>query len=165
MTGGIALVAAVLLLGDNSPFATVLDRLASASSLSDLTTGRSDVFSAYLSAITENVWTLLFGSGLAASNLGRDPHNLYIEIAYYLGIVGLGLIIAYYCTLIHAINYRNKTRGRQNLIAKYLPLLVVALFHMTLHGMTTFPAYMAFFVAALSMLVITKPEEVAPCQD
>lgn len=165
MTGGVALAAAVLLLGDNSPFATVLDRLASATSLSDLTTGRSDVFSAYLGAITENVWSLLFGAGLAASNLGRDPHNLYIEIAYYLGIVGLGLIIAYYCSLIHSVNYRHKTYGRQNFIAKYLPLLMVALIHMTLHGMTTFPAYMAFFMAALSMLVVKKPEEVAQCQD
>lgn len=158
MTGGVALAVAALLLSDNSPFATVLDRITSATNLDELTTGRSDVFGAYLSAITENVWTILFGLGLGASRLGLDPHNLYIEITYYLGLVGLGLMVAYYCTLIHAINFRHKDYGRQSMIAKYLPLFMVVMVHMPLHGMTTFPTYTAFFIAALSMLVIKEPQ-------
>lgn len=165
MTGGMILAVAALLFSDGSPFATVLSRLTNATNLNELTTGRIDVFSAYLGAITENVWNLIFGAGLAASNLGRDPHNLYLEIAYYLGIVGLGLIVAYYCSLVHAINFRHKTYGRQNFIAKYVPMFIVVMVHMTLHGMTTFPTYVSFFMAALSMLVIGTPEEVASCQD
>lgn len=156
----IVIVGGVLLLSEGSPFAVVLTRLTSSSDLGELTTGRSDVFVRYWRAITKSVGSVLFGAGLAAGNLERDPHNLFLEIAYYLGSVGLVLIALYYASLIRAINSK---MGKQNLIAKYVALFMVLMVHMTLHGMTTFPTYASFFVAAVSML-ISRKEEGEPCQ-
>lgn len=104
----------------------------------------------------------MFGVGMGASNLSRDPHNLALEITYYIGLVGMLLIVAYYVSLIHAIGVNLK---KQNFVARYVVLFVVAMVHMTLHGMTAFPTYSAFFMAALAMLIIPKEKEDAPCQD
>lgn len=157
----IVLVGGALLLSEDSPFAVVMTRLTSASDLGDLTTGRSDVFMNYWRAITENIGSVLFGAGLGAENLGRAPHNLFLEITYYLGVTGLVLVIIYYGSLIRAIESR---LPKQNFIAKYVTMLMVMVVHMTLHGMTTFPTYASFFMAALSMLITKKEKEGEPCQ-
>jgi O-antigen ligase len=84
---------------------------------------------------------------------------LFLEITYYLGLVGLILMSVYYISLIYAIDVNLK---KQNLIARYVVLLVVLMFHMTLHGMITFHTYAAFFVAAVAMLVLPKEVEETP---
>ena len=162
MTLALLVVGGILLLSDGSPFAVVMERLNSSANLGELTTGRSDVFVEYYRAITKNVGTALFGVGMGAGNLSRDPHNLALEITYYIGLVGMILIVAYYVSLIHAIDANLK---KQNFIARYVVLFMVAMVHMTLHGMTAFPTYSAFFLAALAMLIIPKEKEDAPCQD
>ena len=162
MTLCILIAGGVLLFSDGSPFAVVLTRLTSSSDLGDLTTGRSDVFVDYFRAITDSVGSALFGVGLNQSNLGRDPHNLFLEISYYVGIVGLVLMGLYYTSLIKAIDVNLK---QQNFIARYVVLFMVLMIHMTLHGMTTFPTYAAFFMAALAMLITPVEKEDAPCQD
>lgn len=156
----VLLVGSVLLFSDNSPFAVVLTRLFSSSDVGDLTTGRSEVFVKYFEAITDSVGSALFGAGLAADNMGRDPHNLFIEMLYYVGVVGFVLMVVYYGSLIKAINFK---MPKQNLIAKYVTLLVVLMVHMTLHGMALFPTYASFTLAAISMLIAPKKEG-EPCQ-
>ena len=162
MTLCILIAGGVLLFSDGAPFAVVLTRLTSSSDLGDLTTGRSDVFVEYFRAITDSVSSALFGVGLNQSNLGRDPHTLFLEISYYVGIVGLVLMGLYYAFLIKAIDVNLK---QQNFIARYVVLFMVLMIHMTLHGMTTFPTYASFFMAALAMLITPVKKEDAPCQD
>lgn len=159
LTVALVIAGSILLFSEGSPFAVVISRFTSANSISDITTGRSDVFVRYYRAITEDLGSVFFGKGLAENNLGLDPHNLFLEIAYYLGIVGLGLIIAYYVSLVHAIDTNLK---QQNIIARYVVLLIVLMFHMTLHGMVIFHTYAAFFMAAVAMLIVPKEVEEAP---
>ena len=164
MTLAIVVVGGILLFSEGSPFAVVLERLSSSSNLNELTTGRSDVFMAYFNAITDSLGSAFFGAGLGANNLGRDPHNLFLELAYYIGIVGLVLVVLYYCSLVRAVGRQDKTISQQNVLAKYAVLLVVVIVHFTLHGMTTFPTYASFCMAALSMRITAKKEDV-PCQN
>ena len=159
MTAAILIAGAILLFSEGSPFAVVISRFTNATSISDITTGRSDVFLRYYRAITEDLGSVFFGKGLAENNLGLDPHNLFLEITYYLGLVGLILMSVYYISLIYAIDVNLK---KQNLIARYVVLLVVLMFHMTLHGMITFHTYAAFFMAAVAMLVLPKEVEETP---
>ena len=159
LTAAILIVGSILLFSEGSPFAVVISRFTSSTNISDLTTGRSDVFIRYYRAITENIGSIFFGKGLAQANLGLDPHNLFLEIAYYLGIVGLILMAAYYMSLIHAINLKLE---KQNLIARYVVLMMVLIFHMTLHGMIIFQTYAAFFMAAVAMLIVPAKSEEMP---
>lgn len=154
LTLAIIIAGAILLLSEGSPFAVVISRFTSANSVSEITTGRSDVFLRYYRAITEDLGSIFFGKGLAEKNLGLDPHNLFLEITYYLGLVGLVLVGVYYASLIRAINVNLK---KQNLIARYVVLLVVLMFHMTVQGMVSFHSYVSFFMAAVSMMIL--PEE------
>ena len=162
MTLTIVIVGGILLLSESSPFAVVLSRLTNATDLGDLTTGRSEVFVEYYRAITESVGSALFGAGLGAGKLSLDPHNLLLEITYYVGLVGLILMVVYYVSLIKAIDINLKA---QNFIARYVVLFMVVMVHMTLHGMTTFPTYASFFLAAIAMLIIPEKKEEAPCQE
>ena len=159
MTAAILIVGSILLFSEGSPFAVVLSRFANAANISDLTTGRTDVFLRYYRAITENIGSIFLGKGLAQGNLGLDPHNLFLEITYYLGVVGLILVVAYYISLIHAIDVNLK---KQNIIARYVVLLMVLMFHMTLHGMVIFYTYAAFFMAAVAMLIMPAKAEELP---
>jgi O-antigen ligase len=116
------------------------------------------VFAAYMSEIMENVGTFLFGMGMGAGGLAKDPHNLYLEIAYYIGFVGLGLVIAYFGTLVRYFVKRSRRTENQNLLAKYAVLLMVLVLHLTLHGMFTLVTYAGFMLAFLSILLTKKKE-------
>lgn len=62
--------------------------------LASVTTGRSVFWLEYLNFWLENIDKFLFGSGLGAANLyGHASHNFYLEIVYYLGIVGGSLYV------------------------------------------------------------------------
>lgn len=76
-------------------------------SVSDLTTGRSDIWAAYLQYIGSDFFRLLFGDGfgeryLYVSAVARDvsPHNTIIEVIYRFGLIGFGLCIGWFVTTI-----------------------------------------------------------------
>lgn len=154
---GIAVVF-VLLVADFSPFRVVLTRLLSATNLDELTTGRNEVFDAYLNAITENVGYALFGRGMAEQGLFKDPHNLYLELVYYIGVVGLIITGCFIGALVYLAKARNVGKQKQNLFAKYAVLLMVLAVHFALHGMYSLVTYANFFMALLAIL-LTKTEE------
>ncbi|MBE7047858.1 MAG: hypothetical protein E7393_00590 [Ruminococcaceae bacterium] len=73
----------------------------SGSSLSDMTTGRTDIWKDYMNTIWHDPKILLFGNGLKSLiYTGRGAHNTYIEAFFSLGIVGVSLfcIILRKCT-------------------------------------------------------------------
>ncbi|MCD8143593.1 MAG: hypothetical protein LUD83_10060, partial [Clostridiales bacterium] len=149
-----------------TPFSVVLYRLTSASSLGELTTGRAELFAAYLEAILETPSTLLVGVGLSGDTLGLAPHNLLLELAYYLGVVGLALFLLYIALLLHGAD--GGRRCRPPALARYLVLLTVAALFSTLSGMFSATTYVMLFlaVAAVGMpgrgKMQTKAEEHAP---
>lgn len=156
----IVVAGGIILFAEGSPFAVVLSRLTSSTNLDELTTGRSELFMTYYNAIVSDPVSILFGKGLAAGNLGRDPHNLFLEITYYIGLTGLVLMVTYFGILIHGIVKSRETVRKQNFVSKYAVVLVVVVLHVTLHGMTSLASYVSFFVAAVSMMVTRKQEDV-----
>lgn len=158
---GVIGLAAVLTM-ENSPFAVVLNRLTSSRNLSDLTTGRIDLYLMYLEEITSSVPIFLFGKGMAAEALYRDPHNLYLEVAYYTGVIGLILMAAFYAAMLRIMVRRVTGAPRQNLLAKYEVLGTVLVLYLSLHGMFSQLLYAALFLALLAILITEKPGEDGP---
>lgn len=154
-------VAAVLyvLYSENSPFAVVLERFITSENLSDLTTGRSDLYIAYWNAITQDVGSFLFGQGLNAPLLSKGAHNLYLEIMYYTGVVGLGLIVGFYGAMFRWIGRRVPEFRKQGAISKYVVLLMVLVVYCSLQGMFQMVCYAMFFLAYLSLYITKKDTE------
>lgn len=147
------LLAAYMLLSKNSPFAIVIERLTGGDSLSDFTTGRSELFVQYWNVITQNVSSVLFGLGLDAPILGKGTHNLFLEVLYFSGVVGLLLMTALYVGLVRDIQKGNREIKGQSLIAKYAALLIMVVQYMTLQGMFQVVTYAGLFIAILSIYI------------
>ncbi len=76
---------------------TILERLSDG----DISTGRFDIWKGYLEHIWSSPMTLLFGDGLGSPYyLPQEPHNAYIELVFFLGIVGGTIFVS---TIIHII--------------------------------------------------------------
>lgn len=152
------LLALWALMAEDGIFSVVLSRLLGATNISDLTTGRTDVFLQYLKEITRSVPSFLFGTGLGGERLAYDPHNIYLEITYYSGIVGLGLFIGFYAAMVNRIGRSQEIDRKQNVVARYIVLIMVLVLHFALHGMFQVVTYGDFFVAFLSLKLVRKQE-------
>ena len=157
---GIA-VGAYFLVSENSPFAVVLERLTSSTSLSDITTGRVDLYIRYWNVLTEDMVNLLFGLGLRAPVLGKGTHMLYLELIYYVGVLGLVLFMGFFMSLARDLQRINPRAKEQSLIAKYAIVIIVVIQYLSLQGMFQVLTYGVFFVAFLSIIItpVDEPEE------
>lgn len=151
-----AIICTVLALGfllyvifSSSFFAVLIFRVESGN-LDDFTTGRSEVFATYYRVISQDALSTLFGQSLDAPRLGKDPHNLYLEITYYLGLVGLLLMITLIGTIVYQVSKKSK---KHDLITKYLPLMMVLILYMALHGIFSTVSYAIFFLAISSIMI------------
>lgn len=151
----------VILILSSQVFRILLLRLTTFSDLSDLTSGRSDVFSEYFKVITESPQSTLFGVGFANEGLGKDPHNLFLEIIYYTGFVGLVLFAAYYIAIVLELCKRPSSQ-QQGFFLKFFVLLMVLLLHCTLHGMFFLSSYFNFYLAFLALLIPPKASAAVP---
>lgn len=157
-----AVVAMILIFTmENSPFAVVLERFRGGKTISDFTTNRSDIYLLYIREITRSLGVFFFGKGLAADGLSFDPHNVYLEITYYIGIIGLILFVAFYASMVGVAERKTRHAPRQNVIAKYEVLLIVLVLFFTLHGMFEPVLYTNMLAAYLSIL-LTKKTDVLP---
>lgn len=89
----------------------------SAGDLSSVTTGRIDIWIAYIKEILRSFRTLFFGAGLGAI-YEHGVHNTYIELVYYVGLVGSAL---YFWVLKASIAIKKFPRN----ILYYVPLLII----------------------------------------
>ena len=100
----VAIIGSVLvfqaLSGKIEIFSSVLSRFDEAADAESLTTGRSYIWSNYMSYLEKNPLVLWFGRGLGAEILNTHAaHNTYIDMLYYLGIVGTAFLIAVFKAL------------------------------------------------------------------
>lgn len=145
-----------LIFSEYSPFAVTIERFLSAKNLNDLTTGRWNVYQAYWEAITEDVGSFFFGKGMAAKELYKAPHNIYLEIWYYLGATGMLLFAGFVISLIKAMKRYHPRADRQNVLSKYVTLLMVIVLYLSLHGIFQTIFYGDLFVALLSFVIMKK---------
>ena len=158
---GIVLIVAVvlsaefLLFSEWSPFAGVVSRLLGSADVDGFTTGRSEIYASYVRAIVATPVTFFFGYGLAAPGAGADAHNIYLEIMYHCGIVGLVLIAALAVALINTLKQQAGAE-KQGFIAKYVVLGMALMLFMTLNGLFMVVVYPCFFLGFLAILITPK---------
>ena len=139
--------------------AVTIYRFTSTDNLYELTTGRSELIAEYLYEITRSACTLIFGAGLSAEILGRGTHNLYLEIVYYYGLVGLGIMIAYIVSLIRLTEQRFEDgTEKRNGILKYAVLLIFLLLFSTLQGLRFSITYVILYLSILTTSIVPKEE-------
>lgn len=74
------------------------------SSVSDLTTGRTDLWVKYIKEILADAKIFLIGKGFTNIKFsGKSTHNTIIQSVYQLGIIGTLLLIAWFITLTKSI--------------------------------------------------------------
>ncbi|MBQ7798629.1 MAG: hypothetical protein IJ371_05850 [Clostridia bacterium] len=91
--------------------------------INNFTTGRADIWEAYLKRWLKSPLTFLFGNGYTASKIATNQyeHSIYIAFLYQFGIVGSIIIIG---TLVWTIR---KNAKLQRNIACYIPLSLLLL--------------------------------------
>ncbi len=151
-----------ILAGDNTPLAILLDRFGAAASLESLTTGRTEIYKAYWREIFSTFQFALFGKGMAAEALPKHPHNLLLEITYYVGLVGLALVLLFCAALLRELRQRVPPAAKQSFLQKYELLFLLALAYTALHGMYQLVSYGEFFLALLAMLLTKQKGGEAP---
>lgn len=145
-----------LLLSEHSPFAVVIERFTSSDSLSDITTGRTDLFKTYWNVISENAFNFMFGKGLDAPVIEKGTHNLFLEIVYHTGFAGFTMIAFFYGSIISSIHKRTDRVNKQSIIAKYIVVFIMFVQYMALQGMFQLITYAGLFVAILSVNITEK---------
>ncbi|MCI5575763.1 MAG: hypothetical protein SPJ77_04830 [Eubacteriales bacterium] len=91
------IICAVLIMLSSSAFQELLrildDRFSYAANISQLTTGRTEIWLRYFNEFSHNALLTLFGEGFSAVNLyGRASHNSVIQGIYQFGIIGFPLL-------------------------------------------------------------------------
>lgn len=142
VTLAVAILISTGVLSNNEVIQTALSRFdgVSMSDSSSLTTGRSDIWSGYMSYILSNLRITLLGNGIGAPYyLGGATHNMYIEIWYYVGIIGL---IGYLVVISFLLSERRLLFRRS--IFNYFLIVIVAALYFFLAGFIAyaFPFYM-----------------------
>ena len=87
------------------------------SDLASITTGRSELWVEYTKALLKDFKTLVFGAGLGVI-LDLGSHNTYIEMVYYVGLVGTAL---YFFVLKSSVAIKNFPKN----ILYYVPILIM----------------------------------------
>lgn len=148
-------VAAVVILlgalaGKFSFLDPILTRFDEASNVNDFTSGRSEIWRSYIDYFLENPIALFLGKGLGAPLVnGHGAHNTYIDVLYYLGLVGGVLLIA----LLFALSRCVANDTRKNLL-NYSVLLTILVMYFFLSEIFYFDV--AFHIL-LAIMAINLP--------
>lgn len=141
-------VLVLVLSGVISLFSTVINRFLSGNSMSELTTGRSDIWIQYLTYINDHPYVWFVGDGFGSVLLNeKAPHNTYIDLIYHFGLIGSFVWLK---TVFFSMRYwsRSKTVGN------YLPLLVIAVAYFGLSELKYYD--MMFHLSLLLMFMFQE---------
>lgn len=77
-------------------FKIIDDRFAYAANISELTTGRTDIWKSYINEFLENLDITLLGEGYTEASVnGKSSHNTVIQGIYQFGLIGLPFLAAW----------------------------------------------------------------------
>ena len=138
-------------------FATTLYRLTSASSVRELTTGRSILLEMYGREIISSPDILLFGNGMSAQLLKKGTHNLFLEIQYYVGLTGLILYLLYFGILTAQVQKKYAAGNAAARLFSYAPLIVFIAAFCSLQGMFSVSVYTLLYLSLIS-IGIAQPD-------
>lgn len=144
-----SMVFAILLIivvfsGNISGLDVIFSRL-QGNNLNELTTGRFDLWIGYFNTITTELKYILFGRGISYPLLnGHAAHNTYIQLIYYLGIVGTVWLMLILFSM-------NKARRIKRNLLNYSVLFTIVIMYFFLSELFYFDAP---FHVMLSILVL-----------
>ena len=126
----ITLVVAGVFLLSSTVFTDLLDlvfaRFGRDNNLSDFTTGRTDVWVRYITAMLEEPRLLLFGQGYTDVIIGEKPtHNTLLNGVYQFGLIGFALLTAWMVFFVQALLDGAKVQRHQT---AWLALLLIGVF-------------------------------------
>ena len=126
----VALIIAGLFFLSSTVFTDMLDTLFSRfgrdSNLSDLTTGRTDVWTHYIRSMLEDGRLLLFGQGYSDVILGEKPtHNTLLEGIFQFGLIGFVLMVTWMVYYVRTLLDGARIRRHQTVC---LILLLIGIF-------------------------------------
>ncbi len=142
----------------------------------DLTTGRADIFAGYMGYMSNHPDKWLFGVGLQYPNIKAGiesvPHNAFLETYVCLGIVGLIVVIFFFCNLFYLFRRRHiLVNQRKPKILNYIPFFIYLFFIQTFQflrvgyiSVTMVLAFLCIIVQQKDNVVI-KPENVSLNRD
>lgn len=123
------------------------------SSMSEFTTGRTDIWLNYISVIWNNLKILFFGNGVNGALLnGRSPHNTYLEMVYSLGIFGSILFII---VLKKCFNFKIKKHTG----VQYLPLAILLIRFLAIGLFTSDYLWFYLIIAMKSLQLNIRPNQ------
>lgn len=126
-------------------------------SLDNFTSGRSELFSEYITLINNDVISLLFGRGINYFSYYQQygmmliAHNTYLDFILSWGVLGVLVFI-----ILFIYNIRNKVIFKNNFI-NYLPLMIFMIMLMSLSCMS---ADMFWYILALVFIPLCKNKKV-----
>ena len=126
--------------------------------LTNLTTGRSDLWVAYFTACLSSVKNFLFGNGIGAQFLETvsmtAAHNMYIEMLYLIGVVGFLLVFG---TMLILFIKTSKKENRK--FVNFIPVICIAII---LFSLNSFQAYRAYVLVVLLCFAMNYVKDKKP---
>ena len=134
MSVKVTLIITLLIVGgfllSSTVFTDMLDlafaRFGQDNNISDFTTGRTEVWETYVTAMFEDVRLLFFGEGCTDVIIGEKPtHNTLLEIVFQVGVIGFMLMAAWLFFFVQTLLDGAKIQRRQT---TRLVILIVGVF-------------------------------------
>lgn len=99
----------------------VRERFSYSANISQLTTGRTEIWKEYLREFSQNIPLALFGNGYTSVTLnGRASHNTIIQCIYQFGVVGTMLYVLW---LVLVLRRMHQAMGKDKVHCEYAVLL------------------------------------------
>lgn len=120
--------------------------------LDSITTGRSDRWDTFINEIFRNFNTFIFGQGYGTDFLnGKMPHNMYLTMFYYFGLIGITIFLVFLAFLAFEIFSKTQKNTKNNVQKMYLILLIVTL----VMNLSLDSIVMDFFPIQLYLLILS----------
>ena len=87
-------------------------------------TGRFSIWQNYFNACTDSFSHIMFGYGCSAYDLKYAAHNMFLELWYRFGLVGIGLFVA--LIVLYVLHINKSCTGKRKLSC-FLPLILFLL--------------------------------------
>lgn len=140
-----SIFAMFLLSGKIEALNIVLSRITESNDLSTLTTGRLELWLSYLDFFKNNILSMLFGVGFGGELVAEmAAHNSYIDMIYYLGLLGSMLLISLIVRL-----FKYKQASFKKNILNYSILIVILIMYFFLSELFYFDWAFHFIIAIL----------------
>lgn len=131
----------------------IIDQIVFRFSADDISNNRMNIWADYIAYISENVRVMIFGAGINARTIkGSGAHSFYIELAYYLGILGSILY-----TLLYSILLFSKPMVNKRIFGNYSLLVIIMVMYATLG--TLFMNDFAFILLVAWMMLNTEMQQ------